>query len=82
MIKEFESYGFCIDGYSTIEEGREAIKSRLISDNVILISSGSLTKPENPGGSIIKIYSEDEDVSEKIVDHIIFTTKKKAYILI
>ena len=42
MVKEFENYGFVIDGYSTIEEGKEAIKSRLISDNVILISSGTL----------------------------------------
>ena len=68
--------------YSTIEEAREAIKSRLISENVILISSGDLTKPENPGGSIIKIFSEDEDVCEKICDHIIYTQNKDAYFLI
>jgi hypothetical protein len=45
-----------------------------------LISSGSLTKEGNPGGSIIKIYSEDEDVREKIMDHIIFCGNEETYI--
>ena len=65
-MEEFGSYGFQVEWYASIDEGKEAIQDRLVSDNVILITSGSLTKEENPGGSIIKIYHADEDIREKI----------------
>ena len=55
---------------------------RLVADNVILITSGSLTKEENAGGSIIKIYDADKDIREKIQDHIIYCGYKDAYIKI
>ena len=80
IVEEFWQHGFKVDTFESIEAGREAILSRFVSNNVVLISSGSLTKEDNPGGSIIKIYSEDEDVREKIMDHILFTGSKEAYI--
>jgi len=79
MADELKSFGFKIEWYATIEEGKEAIKDKFVSNNVILISTGSLTKPDYPGGSIIKIFSETENVGEKIIDHIIYCGDKKAY---
>jgi hypothetical protein len=53
--------------------------NRYVSNNVILISSGSLTKEDNEEGSIIKIYSEDSEIKDKILDHIIYTMNSGAY---
>ena len=53
MLKEFKTFGFVIDFYPSIDLGRLAIQDRLTSNNVVLISSGSLTLPDEKGGSII-----------------------------